>query len=70
MFKPNNFRDVQNLYQDKGSKNMTFNKFKYLTSTCWNEKYQPLTIDMTKDKYTSQYRLGLISLFVPNSSPF
>ena len=26
-----------------------------LTSTCWNEKYQPLTIDMTKDKYTGRY---------------
>ena len=25
---------------------------------------------MTKDKYTGSYRLGLNSLFVPNSSPF
>ena len=49
---------------------MTLDEFKYLTSTCWNEKYQPLTIYMTKDKYTASYRLGLNSLFVPNSSPF
>ena len=49
---------------------MTLNDFKSLTSTCWNEKYQPLTIDMTKDKYTGRYRLGLNSIFVPNSSPF
>ena len=70
IFKPNNFRDLINLYQDKSSMDMTLNEFKLLTSTCWNEKYQPLTIDMTKDKYTGRYRLGLNSIFVPNSSPF
>ena len=69
-FKPNNFRDVQNLYQDKAPMDMTPNEFKNITSTCWNEKYQPLTIDMTKDKYQGRYRLGLNSIFVPNSSPF
>ena len=70
IFKPNNFRDVQNLYQDKAFMDMTLNEFKLLTSTCWNEKYQPLTIDMTKDKFCGRYRLGLNSIFVPNSSPF
>ena len=70
IFKPNNFRDVQNLYQDKASMDMTLNEFKLLTSTCWNEKYQPLTIDMTKDKFTGRYRINLNSIFVPNSSPF
>ena len=49
---------------------MTLNDFKTITSTCWNEKHQPLTIDMTKDKYTCRYRLGLTSIFVPDSSPF
>ena len=36
-FKPNNFRAVQNLFQDKASTDMTLNEFKYITSTCWNE---------------------------------
>ena len=36
IFKPNTFRDVTNLYQDKASMDMTLNEFKYLTSTCWN----------------------------------
>ena len=49
---------------------MTLIEFKYLTSTCWNKNYQPLTIDLTKDKYTGRYRLGLKNIFVPNSSPF
>ena len=70
IFKPNNFRDVQNRYQDKASMDVTLNEFKYLTSTCWNEKYQPLTIDMTKDCYQGGYRLGLNSIFVANTSPF
>ena len=70
IFKPSNFRDVLNLYQDKASMDMTLNEFKLLTSTCWNKIYQLLTIDMTKDKYTGRYRLGLNSIFVADSSPF
>ena len=70
IFKPNNFLDVRNIYQDKASMDMTLDEFKYLTSTCWNEKYQALTIDMTKDKFCGRYRLRLNSIFVPDSSPF
>ena len=70
LFKPNNYLDVRNIYQDKTSMDMTLDEFKYLISTCWNKNYQPLTIDMTKDKYTGRYRLGLNSIFVPDSSPF
>ena len=70
LFKPNNFLDVRNIFQDKASMDMNLNEFKLLTSTCWNEKYQPLTIDMTKDKYQGRYRLGLNSIFVPDTNPF
>ena len=38
IFKPNNFLDVRNIYQDKASMDMTLDEFEYLTSTCWNEK--------------------------------
>ena len=50
---------------------MTLNEYIYIyiTSTCWNEKYQPLTIDMTKERYQRRYRLRLNSIFVPDSSP-
>ena len=50
LFKPNIYLDVRNFNQDKASMDMTLDEFKYLTSTCWDEKYQSLTIDMTKDK--------------------
>ena len=49
---------------------MTLDEFKYLTSTCWNEKNQSLTIDITKDKFYGRYRLGLNSIFVPDISAF
>ena len=52
IFTPNIFRDVQNHYPDKASMDKTLVDFKYLTSTCWDKKYRPLTIDMTNDKYT------------------
>ena len=70
IFKPNSLLDVCNIYQDKPPMDITLVELKYLTSTCWNEHYQRLTIDMTKDKYTGRFRLGLNSLFVPNTSLF
>ena len=70
IFKPNNFRDVLNLYQYKASMDMTLTEFKLLTSTCWNKNYQPLTIDMTKTAYDGRYRLGLNSIIIPDSSTF
>ena len=70
IIKPNNFRDVLIIYQDKASKDMNLNEFKYLTSICWNEKYQPLTIDMTEDQYQGRYRIGLNSIFIADSSFF
>ena len=41
---------------------ITLDGFKYITETCWIEKYQSLTFEMTKDKYASRYRLGLNTL--------
>ena len=70
IFKSNNFRDIQNLYQDKTSMDMTLDEIKYLASACWDKKYQLLTIDLTKDKFTGRYRLGFNKIFVPDTSPF
>ena len=70
LFKPSNFLDVRSFHQEKASMDMTLDEFKLLTSTCWNEKDQPLTIDMTKKRYQDCYRLGWNSIFVLNSSVF
>ena len=70
IFKPNTFLDVRNIHQDEASMEMRLDEFKLLISTCWNEKYKPLTIDLTKHKFRCRYRLGLNSIFVPNCSSF
>ena len=44
IFIPNNFRDVQNLYQDQASMDMTLNGFKNLTSTCWDKNINHLLL--------------------------
>ena len=68
LFKPNNSRDVQNLFQDKASMDMIFKEFKELCSDCWRSNYQPLTIDMSKEIYQGKYRLGLDSIYFPDSN--
>ena len=70
IFKPNNFRHVQNLYQDKASSDVSLKEYKHSTSTCWDKNHQPLTIHMTKDKNTGRCRLGLNSKFILDSSFF
>ena len=70
LFKPHNIRDVQNLFQDKASMDMTINEFKGLGNFCWQTSFQPLTIDMMRDKYCGRYRVGLDTIFVPKSDPF
>ena len=38
LFKPHNLGDVQNLYQNKASMDMTIKEFKFLCSLCWQDK--------------------------------
>ena len=47
---------------------MTLNEFNILTFPCWKERYQPLPIDMKKDKYAGRYRLGLNHLSIPDTN--
>ena len=70
LFRPNNSKNVLNLFQDKASIDMTINEFKYLCNICWQTNFQPLTIDILRDKYIGRYRLGLDTIFVPKSNPF
>ena len=70
LFKRNNIRDVKNLFQDKASMDMKCKEFKELGFTCWETKHQPLTIDMSKDIHQGKSRLGLVSIFIPDSNPF
>ena len=60
----------KNFFKTKLVRTTTLNEFKLITSTGWIERYQPLTVDMTKDKFCLHYRLRLNSISVPKASPF
>ena len=49
---------------------MTLKEFKLITSNSWSQKNQPLTIDISRDKCTGRYRLGLSSIVVPDKNTF
>ena len=50
IFQLNIYREVQNLYRDQFSIDMTLQKLKNLLTVYWNKKYQTFAIDMAKDK--------------------
>ena len=70
IFQPNSFLEVRSIYQHKNYMDMTPKKIELLTTICWYKTYQPLTIDITKVKYTGRYRLELISMFVQIATLF
>ena len=70
IFKQTNYRDIQNLHQDKVSMEMTLDEFKILKSKGWGEKYQPLNIDKMKVEFTGRYHLGLNTLFCSKDKCF
>ena len=49
-------RDVQSMYYDIGAYDMKYDKFKEKCHKTWDEKYNYLCIDMTKNKNEGKYR--------------
>ena len=70
IFKTYKFGEVRFFYQDKTSVDMTLNQFILFKCGFWNERYQPLSTDMTKDKHKSRHRLGLNCLFISPTNCF
>ena len=50
-------RDVQSMYYDIGAYDMRYNEFKEMCHKAWNEEYNYLCIDMTKNKNEGRYRI-------------
>ena len=50
-------RDVQSMYYDIGAYDMNYNEFKLMCHRAWDEKYNYLCIDMTKNKNEGKYRI-------------
>ena len=50
-------RDVQSMYYDIGAYDMKYDEFKEMCHKTWDEKYNYLCIDMTKNKNEGKYRI-------------
>ena len=50
-------RDVQSMYFDIGAYDMNYDEFKLMCHKAWDEKYNYLCIDMTKNKNGGKYRI-------------
>ena len=68
-------RDVQSMYYDIGAYDMNYDEFKLMCHKAWDEKYNYLCIDMTKNKNEGRYRIFNESKTtyidcIPESKPF
>ena len=50
-------RDVQSMYYDIGAYDMSYDEFKQMCHKAWDEKYNYLCIDVTKNKNDGKYRI-------------
>ena len=50
------FRDVQSMYYDIGAYDMKYDEFKQMCHKAWDEKYNYLCIDMSKNNKQGKYR--------------
>ena len=50
-------RDVQSMYYDIGAYDMKYDEFKEMCHKAWDERYNYLCIDMTKNKNEGKYRV-------------
>ena len=50
-------RDFQSMYYDIGAYDMNYDEFKQMRHKAWDEKYNYLCIDMTKNKNDDKYRI-------------
>ena len=50
-------RDVQSMYYDIGAYDLKYDEFKEMCHKAWDEKYNYLCIDITKNKNDGKYRI-------------
>ena len=68
-------RDVQSMYYDIGAYDMNYDEFKLMCHKAWDERFNYLCIDMTKNKNEGKYRIFNESKTtyidcMPESEPF
>ena len=68
-------RDVQSMYYDIGAYDMKYDEFKEMCHKAWDERFNYLCIDMTKNKNKGKYRIfneskTIYIECIPETEPF
>ena len=68
-------RDVQSMYYDIGAYDMKYDEFKQMCHKAWDERFNYLCIDMTKNKTEGKYRIfneskTIYIECIPETNPF
>ena len=68
-------RDIQSMYYDIGAYDMNYDEFKEMCHKAWDEKFNYLCIDMTKNKNEGKYRIlneskTIYIECIPETNPF
>ena len=68
-------RDVQSMYYHIGAYDMKYDKFKQMCHKAWDERFNYLCIDMTKNKNDGKYRIfneskTTYNECIPETEPF
>ena len=68
-------RDVQSMYYDIGAYDMKYDEFKEMCHKAWDERFNYLCIDMTKNKNDGKYRIfneskTIYIECIPETNPF
>ena len=68
-------RDVQSMYYDIGAYDMKYDEFKEMCHKAWDERFNYLCIDMTKNKNDGKYRIfneskTIYLECIPETNPF
>ena len=64
------FKNLQHIYSDLAETHMSLEQFRTFTTKVWSEKYNFLTIDLTKPSRAGRYRRNLNEYFLPNQMSF
>ena len=68
-------RDVQSMYYDIGAYDMKYDEFKEMCHKAWDERFNYLCIEMTKNKNDGKYRIfneskTIYNECIPETNPF
>jgi len=63
---PQDLKNVNHIYNDHVSSDMSKEDFRYLCKETWKEPFNFVVIDLTSEKDEGKYRMRLDTFYIPN----